>query len=527
MPLDIQKIDALAEGFEQELHVRLAELKVAWQGPQRGTQAAMESIHHIAHAVAASGDAFGYLALAQAAHAVEAQAQLILKDFGKTPPDAYKHLHQYLNTLAICMSNPVRERAPDEGGDVAPEGGKHILMVGACPCVNNLESEFLNFGFTVSRLEGPSGLEAAIEDKKPHVIVSNVSHAEAFSDWGQQFPLIFMSHEDSLNKRLAAVRAGGAAFFVTPCDATDVIDTVDKLLGTEKSQAYRVVIIEDANSLAGLYAAALESVGMRTLIITHAMDALSQMDGFHPDLILMDIYMPQVNGVELARVIRQHKAYFGVPIVFLSAERDLSKQLTALGSAGDDFLSKPVDEHRLIHAVTIRASRYRALRSQMVKDSLTGLLNHSTLLGRLEHELQRAGRKKTSLCFAMIDIDHFKSVNDTWGHSVGDHVILNLSRLLRERLRRTDLVGRYGGEEFAVIMPDTQLEDAASVLNTLRQTFACVEQHAQDQIFRVTFSVGLAGFGGELAGPSLIEQADKALYEAKKAGRNCLKIAPD
>lgn len=105
MPLDIQKIDALAEGFEQELHVRLAELKVAWQGPQRGTQAAMESIHHIAHAVAASGDAFGYLALAQAAHAVEAQAQLILKDLGKP---RRMHTSTSISTAWYTMSNTCR-----------------------------------------------------------------------------------------------------------------------------------------------------------------------------------------------------------------------------------------------------------------------------------------------------------------------------------------------------------------------------------------------------------------------------------
>lgn len=547
MPLSPKQIEALAAAFEQELHSRLIELRLAWQGPLRGTRTAMQSLHRIAQALAGSATSFGYPALASAACAVEAQARQILENFGHTSSTHYEQLHQHLNTLAISMTHPQRQTAATAAAPTRPrdtnshnsqDSQKRILML--CPSSaphQALEAEFSHFGFTVQHHSPAAlqaaGLEAQVEalnavltQTPAHVLVADVQYAALVSRAVQALAptpaLIFLAETDGLAARLDAVRAGGSAFFLAPWDATDLVDTVDKLLGSEKNLGYRVVIIEDAPSLARLYAATLEAANMRTLVVTDPMTALEQMEGFHPDLILMDIYMPHVSGVDLSRVIRQHKAYFGVPIVFLSAERDSAKQLAALGMGGDDFLVKPIEGPELIQAVSVRANRYQGLRSLMVKDSLTGLLNHSTLLRRLDHELQRAARQGTHLSFAMVDIDHFKQVNDTWGHLAGDHVILTLARLLRERLRQTDLIGRYGGEEFAVILPDTTPEEASQVLDGLRASFARIEQHAEHQVFHVTFSVGLAGFQGRTADRGILDQADAALYEAKRQGRNRL-----
>ena len=137
-------------------------------------------------------------------------------------------------------------------------------------------------------------------------------------------------------------------------------------------------------------------------------------------------------------------------------------------------------------------------------------------------EVKRAIRQNSPLAYAMIDIDHFKKVNDSYGHAVGDQVIKSLSALLNKQLRKTDVVGRYGGEEFAVVLPNTSGEEAELIMNELRVTFEQIHHHAEETDFTVTFSCGLAAYPECPTFPDLAESADRAVYLAKKRGRNCI-----
>lgn len=162
----------------------------------------------------------------------------------------------------------------------------------------------------------------------------------------------------------------------------------------------------------------------------------------------------------------------------------------------------------------------------MARDSLTGLLNHGKLQEQLDFELTRTLRNRTPLSFAMIDLDHFKSVNDRFGHPVGDRVLKSVAHLLKERLRKTDITGRYGGEEFAVIMPDTPGVDAVMVLDEVRKVFSNLVQHAGATEFNCTFSCGVAEYDPK--GPPIQDvnkKADETLYMAKKLGRNRVELS--
>jgi diguanylate cyclase (GGDEF)-like protein len=234
----------------------------------------------------------------------------------------------------------------------------------------------------------------------------------------------------------------------------------------------------------------------------------------------MDLYMPECSGVEAARVVRQEAEYLSVPIVFLSTEAGRERQLAAMETGADDFLQKPIAEDQLIAAVKIRAARFRSLAEQINRDSLTGLLNHISFKLQLEAELSRTVRAGSPLTLAMLDIDHFKRVNDTYGHPVGDRVIRGVATLLRKRLRKSDLIGRYGGEEFAVVMPDTDCEAAIRVLNELRENCAQIVCCSGEQEFSCTLSIGVATSSGYADMGALIRAADGALYEAKRGGRN-------
>lgn len=165
-----------------------------------------------------------------------------------------------------------------------------------------------------------------------------------------------------------------------------------------------------------------------------------------------------------------------------------------MAMGGDDFLTKPIEPNHLISSVAIRAERMRIMRSFLEKDGLTGLLNHTKTREKLELAVERGLRQQGGLALAMIDLDHFKKVNDTYGHFSGDRVLTGLARLRLQRLRKTDIVRRYGGEEFAVILLDTDIKSAGGVLNDIRESFSYIEHLSNNKRFSVTFSCGIAAF---------------------------------
>jgi diguanylate cyclase (GGDEF)-like protein len=336
----------------------------------------------------------------------------------------------------------------------------------------------------------------------------------------QQIPVACVSDQTDIAARLAALRMGCQAYFTRPLDTTSLLDTLDRLTAPPQADAGKVLIIDDSPSLAAFYAAHLNEAGFVCQVVTDPLNSLEALYEHPPELILLDMNMPGASGQEVAKVIRQQDAYLSIPIVFLSAESDVGRQREAMSLGGDEFLQKPIEPEHLISAVKSRVIRYRALRALMVRDSLTGLLNHTSYKERLRAEVARAKRQKKILTVVMIDIDHFKNVNDTYGHPAGDRVIKNLSRLLRQRLRGGDLIGRYGGEEFALALPDTSVDVALGVINNLRESFAAIEQHAGNTSFHNTFSAGVAQCPPSMDAEALLKTADEALYVSKHGGRN-------
>lgn len=346
---------------------------------------------------------------------------------------------------------------------------------------------------------------------------------KALTHLSETTPLVCLSLEGAIEARLQAVKMGCQAYITQPLDLTALLDTLDRLTSPPQAEAGKVLIIDDSASLVGFYAAHLNNAGFVTQTLTEPLKTLEVLADDLPEIILLDMNMPGATGPELARVIRQQDAYLSIPIVFLSAETDVGRQREAMSLGGDEFLQKPIKPEHLISAVRSRIIRYRALRAHMVRDSLTGLLNHTNFKERLRAEVARSKRLNKLLSVALIDIDHFKRVNDTYGHPAGDRVIKNLARLLKQRLRGADIIGRYGGEEFALALPETPIEAALTVMDAARESFANIEQHFGHATFRCSFSVGVAQFPMLLDAESLIQAADEALYSAKDAGRNQVK----
>ena len=402
----------------------------------------------------------------------------------------------------------------------------------------DLTRQLAPFGYHVDKCLNVGEAGERISETTPAVLLVRVDHdlesdgnstIEAVTsladEIGEMPPTVFLADDFDLKTRLESVRVGAKAFFVRPFSPIDLVDALDILTMPREDEPFRVMIIDDDKRLLELFSTVLMHAGMEVEALNEPLRVLEALSDFRPELILLDQYMPDVEGRELAAVIRQETAFLSIPIVFLSAETNQDVQLELMKIGADEFLTKPISPERLVTAVSIRAERFRHLRSQMLRDSLTGLLNHTTTKEHLNIEISRMRRSDKNLAFVLIDLDHFKSVNDTYGHPIGDQVLKTMSNLLKQRIRMTDLIGRYGGEEFAIGLPDISVEDAVTIIDKMREAFAEVTHYAGEREFNVTMSCGIAMFPDYDDVPAITEAADQALYEAKHKGRNQIVLA--
>lgn len=536
------ELRALRASYSAQLPSRIQQVEEAWEIAQHnpGSSEHLKTLHLLVHRLTGSGATYGFTALSEEARTLE----LYLKPFidGETfPSEAQKiiitTLLNVLKEAALEPDTPTRVSEQEElawrEGLPHPEKESKLIFLTEddSDVLQDLAHQIGHFGYSVRTFQEVDKLKEEVDKNPPAAIIMDIMFpsskfagtevvAEIQRGREKPIPVAFISGMADLETRLRAVRAGGEAYFTKPIDVSNLIDKLDVLTAYQAPEPYRILIVDDDRPLAEFYALTLQQAGMKAVCITDPMQVMQPIIDFAPDLILMDVYMPQCTGKELASVIRQQEAYVSIPIVFLSSETDPAEQMDAMHQGGDDFLTKPIEANYLVSSVKARAYRSRILRSFVSRDSLTGLLNHTKTKEQLDLEIARAFRRKGSLVFAMLDIDHFKSVNDSYGHPAGDRVIKSLSRLLQQRLRKTDIIGRYGGEEFAVILLDTTGPAAAKVMDGIRDRFSQIRQHSEDAEFAVTFSCGLASYPAYPDGTSLNEAADKALYEAKRRGRN-------
>ncbi|WP_295854565.1 diguanylate cyclase [uncultured Xylophilus sp.] len=334
-------------------------------------------------------------------------------------------------------------------------------------------------------------------------------------------PWCAMAGHGSYALRLEAVRHGALFYFVAPLSIDAIAEVVDPVAFPADEEPFRVLLLDDSRTvLASVRTAMAAYPDVRLGILSQPEKVLDVLQFFTPDVLLLDMHLDGCSGLEVAKIIRQHKAFESVPIVYMTSDRSEAAQQAAMRQGGDDFLVKPVPTVQLYEAITQRARRYRGLRRLMEQDSLTGLYNHGKTKALLQQSLAQAERQGVPLTYALIDIDHFKRINDSYGHGTGDKVIMTLARHLRRRVRATDIVGRYGGEEFALVLLDCGPDQALALVESIRDSFARVFHTCDEGIFTASFSGGIACYPQCPDTASLMSQADEALYAAKRAGRN-------
>lgn len=452
--------------------------------------------------------------------------------------DSQHKIDNFIQELNQCTLRKSDANHPEEGSPYSSPRTflrtPIYLALNDSAYANRIINQLEFFGFRSINFNTINDFIYAAKQDKPETIVADVdfgggesSGIEAVKEIQESHetpvPIIYVSEKrDDIETRLKASRTGGEEFFYRAIDPGQLIEKIEQYTHANIQDPYRILVVDDSKAQAKYIENILNKAGMIPSTITNPMDILLALADFQPEIIIMDMYMPGCTGMELARVIRQQDRFHSIPIIYLSAEDDVNKQLHAMSLGGDDFLTKPIDPKHLIATLQNRGRRARSLLALMIRDSLTGLYNHTHTLHLLDLEISKSIAKDQPISFAMLDIDYFKKINDNYGHPIGDRVLKSLSLFLKQRLRKTDHIGRYGGEEFAIVLPNTSQRDAKTILNEIRERFSELPQPAGSGHFNVTFSCGIALAHGENA-QQLCEKADQALYDAKKNGRNTVR----
>jgi diguanylate cyclase (GGDEF)-like protein len=306
------------------------------------------------------------------------------------------------------------------------------------------------------------------------------------------------------------------------------------------TRRFRILVVDDDQDSVDLLARWLAMEGYDVTTARDGAEALQRIAADRPDLVLLDLLIPPPDGLAVIRAAKRDRDMSTVPLVVMTVKRDVKTKIEALRGGADDFIVKPFhfDEldavmraslkKRYLYTSLERANRQlrdanEKLLKLTVTDDRTNLHNDRYLKRRLAEEFKRARRYAAPLTLMLVDLDHFKQVNDKYGHECGDQVLAEFARVLVDNAREIDIVGRYGGEEFLMILPNTDAIRAAVVAERVRKA---TEEHVyrhKEFLVRITVSIGLASIPANAAlrtEADLLRAADEALYRAKRTTRN-------
>ncbi|RME14088.1 MAG: diguanylate cyclase [Bdellovibrio sp.] len=295
-----------------------------------------------------------------------------------------------------------------------------------------------------------------------------------------------------------------------------------------------VVVVDDDLSALKIMEKTLQHEGYKVKTASSGEEALKQIHTARPHLVLLDINMPGINGLEILKHLRDQQDY--VSTIFISGDSDKEAIVRGLDAGADDYICKPFDPLELLARVRcqlrikdIRDDLKQAnakLQELVVKDDLTGLYNMRSLYQKLDYEINRAARYNRCVCAIMMDMDNFKTVNDSHDHLFGSFVLKKVGQIIQKNVRKVDFAARYGGDEFLIVLTEIDLDGALKFTERLRQTIENTLFKNDLHEMKLTASIGFAltAPGTEdIDARTLVRYADNMLYKAKESGRNCVK----
>jgi diguanylate cyclase (GGDEF)-like protein len=405
-------------------------------------------------AVSASAPSEGGLVNATSAFELESAAPLAAATASAAAP-----------ADAAAPPSPVADELPAPAPARRKRGGRVFYLAEIAPFGRELTQALSAMGYVVDRLESAEELKEVLGSLAPDAIVLDAAYFDQIEHLGEfikrvrqrvstRVPLLTLANENDLNARLKAMRAGVDAFVPQPITAAEAALRVRDLLEVDGDDPYRVMIVEDDRSQAMFAESVLRKAGMLTLAVTDPLRTLDELERFKPDLILMDLYMPNISGLELTAIVREREQFINIPIVFLSGEQDSEKHFEALSAGGDDFLSKPIRPKFLISAVTNRARRARQLARRRVldpKDSTTGLYHRTYLMDRLNECLGAEERSEGLGGVLFVELEGSQNLREQRGLAAYEAVMRQVGATIAGHARPDEYAARYGDASYVLL----------------------------------------------------------------------------
>lgn len=328
---------------------------------------------------------------------------------------------------------------------------------------------------------------------------------------------IFVSKTGEFEKRLKAVRMGCKSFFTTPINVDEVISELENLKYLWSGK-FRAITIDDEPEVLKYYSNLLTEADIENRPLSNYKNLENELHTFQPDIILLDLNMPECSGIELAAIIRQQKSYEDVPIVFLSTEENKSVQLKAMSVGVDDFITKASDPNYLIQTIRNKASRYKKIKSMSIKDNLTGAFNFRYMSREIEKYIELYNTIKKNFLICITQIDNITLIRNSYGYTAADQLLTSLYVLLSNQLDSSRIIGHATPDKFLIIFPFNSLEQAKQEMLAIQKKFNSSLQYSHGKAYSSSFSVGFAIYQNGCSIESLLNLAemDIAIYSKRK-----------
>jgi diguanylate cyclase (GGDEF)-like protein len=522
-------LEVLVNEFTQRLSQKVAEIQEALRAartePTRATDARV-----LAHKLRGSAGSYGYPAVSEAAGVLEDLLDSALSG-GREERFFWERVERAMHDLAVSAN--FERRSSMRYSDRAESTTKRVLVI-------HNDNEFLQLVTVVARrllvqVLSARSAEEALDWANRYSLLAVVFEIQSGEDrWFdvaralRQTPsnsntaIAFASNDRSIETRVAALEAGATKFFQKPISEAAFGDILLQILRASEERLGHVLIVDDDPDVIDRYSQCLTEASLVVDHLTSAEGLVDRLEESRIDVLLLDIELPRISGIDVCRALRMSEQWELLPILIMSAHVDAATRLRAFRAGASDVIAKPVLPEELLARVTVQEERVRLLRERAYNDALSGLLLRRALLDAFQRVLALCTRDNKPLSIVLFDIDQFKLINDTYGHLAGDRVISGLGELMRRRFRTEDLRARWGGEEFLLVLPGAARAAAQEAAERLLADFATLVFVSDDnRPFSATFTGGVAQFpedGTSIV--TLIRYADELLYAGKHAGRN-------
>ena len=489
------------------------------------------------HWLAGSGSMYGFQRVSTLGLEGEKLADQIVKQQGPAQAADLDRLKAILTELSAQFATNIEsvETAAPGRLKTGPQAGRReVLVVGEdqkeiAALKKILEDNNLAFrharsvATTLGELEKrmPEGLilELPLPDGDAYEMIEKIRTMPG----GDETSIIVISKQTVFLDKVRSIHAGADAHFERPIDFEAMFRRLRYLLDRRFQETPRILSVEDDPDQAAFIRAFLESAGYQVRTCTDPRNFESYIAAFLPDLVLLDVMLPGMTGYELAKYVRQDERYATLPIIFLTTQGQVDAHIESARAGGDDHLVKPVPPSLLLGTVSSRLERARYLRTLLHRDGLTSLINHTSFQEQLKTTVAHRKLHPGQTCLILLDVDYFRSINERHGYPGGDKVLLALSLLLRRRLRSSDVIGRFGGDEFAILAEGLNEAEALNLASRILAEFQSIQHSTLSHAgFYATCSAGISVLEPkDMTSETWVESAFKALNEAKAAGRNC------